>query len=380
LCSQRACWPRGSERFLLTDDFDYELPEGRIATHPLPDRDGSRLLILSKNDGKRNHGFFSALPNFLRPRSLVVLNDTRVIPARLLARKPSGGRVEVLLVERLAGHASEPGPGESEHWRVLIRGLRASPVGTRLRFDAPLEAEVCERGERGSAVVRFAALGPGGVLSVVERAGQVPLPPYIEAARRQSAAVPPVDDKARYQTVYARVPGAVAAPTAGLHFTQVLLDRITSDGHELARITLHVGPGTFRPVETADPRQHHLDAERFEIGEAAAASVARAQAEGRPVVAVGTTVVRALETLARRGPGAGGQGSTDLLILPGDEFRVVTDLITNFHLPKSSLLMLVSAFAGRDNVLSAYREAILRGYRFYSYGDAMFIRPGPLPT
>jgi S-adenosylmethionine:tRNA ribosyltransferase-isomerase len=372
-----------SERFLLTDDFDYELPEGRIATHPLPDRDGSRLLILNKVDGKRNHGFFSALPTFLRPRSLLVLNDTRVIPARLWARKPTGGRVEVFLVERLSRCAGDGGPDDGkgvEYWRVLVRGLGAQPVGTRLRFDASLGAEVSERGERGSAVVRFTGVGQGGVQGAIEQAGEVPLPPYIEAARRRSAVAPPVDDRIRYQTVYARVPGAVAAPTAGLHFTEALLDRIRSDGHEIARITLHVGPGTFRPVETTDPRQHRLDAERFEIGEAAAASIARASAEGRPIVAVGTTVVRTLETLARRGGMAAGPGSTDLLILPGDPFRVVTDLVTNFHLPKSSLLMLVSAFAGRENVLSAYREAIERGYRFYSYGDAMFIRPGSLPT
>jgi S-adenosylmethionine:tRNA ribosyltransferase-isomerase len=365
-----------SERFLLTDDFDYELPEGRIAAHPLPDRDGSRLLILDRYDGKRHHGLFSALPSLLRPRSLLVLNDTRVIPARLSARKPTGGRVEVFLVERVRGQEA----GELEHWAVLVRGLGATPVGSRLQFDAPFSAEVCARGERGNAVLCFSGLGQGGLLGAIEHAGQVPLPPYIEAARRQAPVASPVDDRVRYQTVYARVPGAVAAPTAGLHFTPALLDRISSDGHEIARITLHVGPGTFRPVESADPRQHRLDAERFDIDQAAAAAIARAKAEGRPIVAVGTTVVRTLETLARRGPIEACQGRTDLLILPGDEFRVVTDLITNFHLPKSSLLMLVSAFAGRENVLSAYREAILRGYRFYSYGDAMFIGPGPLPT
>jgi S-adenosylmethionine:tRNA ribosyltransferase-isomerase len=383
LCSQRACWATRSEGFLLTDDFDYELPEGRIATHPLPDRDGSRLLILNRDDGGRNHGFFSALPSLLRPRSLLVLNDTRVIPARLWARKPTGGRVEVFLVERAVDLEGAPGRADAsptERWRVLLRGLGASPAGTRLAFEAGFAAEVCEREKRGCAVLRFSGIGPGGVLGAAEAAGEVPLPPYIEAARRRFAGVPAVDDRVRYQTVYAKVPGAVAAPTAGLHFTQALLDRITSQGHDLARITLHVGPGTFRPVDTADPRQHRLDAERFEIGEAAAASIGRALAEGRPIVAVGTTVVRTLETLARRGGAWAGQGSTDLLILPGDEFRVVTDLVTNFHLPKSSLLMLVAAFAGRDHVLSAYREAVSQGYRFYSYGDAMFIRPGPLPV
>ena len=356
------------------------MPEGRIATHPLPDRDGSRLLILSKDDGKRNHGFFSALPDFLRPGSLLVLNDTRVIPARLHGYKPTGGRIEVFLVERSSEEKVPGSDGWVESWRVLLRGLGHCPVGTRLRFDAPLVAEVCERGERGNAVVRFAGQGPSGLLTAIEQIGTIPLPPYIEAARRHTAPVPAIDDKVRYQTVYARAPGAVAAPTAGLHFTEALLDKIRADGHEVARVTLHVGPGTFRPVETSDPTQHQLDAERFEIGEEAAASIRRAQSEGRPIVAVGTTVVRTLETLARRGTIEAGPGSTTLMILRRDDFRIVTDLVTNFHLPRSSLLMLVSAFAGRENVLSAYREAIDRGYRFYSYGDAMFIRPGRLST
>lgn len=392
MCSQKACWREG-ERFLLTEDFDYELPDGRIATHPLPDRDGSRLLILSKDDDKRNHGFFSQLPRFLRERSLLVLNDTRVIPARIHARKPTGGRVEVFLVEPVPGHGCIAGttivepPGWGECWRVLLRGLGGSPLGTPLRFDAPVTAVLCERGSRGSGVVRFAGQGQGGLMTAIEEIGSIPLPPYIEAARRlggQAAAdgnqAATVDDRVRYQTVYARAPGAVAAPTAGLHFTERLLDEVQAAGHEVVRLTLHVGPGTFRPVEGADPTLHRLDAERFEVSEATAAAIRRAQAAGRPIVAVGTTVVRTLETLARRGGIVAGRGSTDLLILPGDTFHVVTDLITNFHLPKSSLLMLVSAFAGREKVLSAYREAVERGYRFYSYGDAMFIRPGCLPT
>jgi S-adenosylmethionine:tRNA ribosyltransferase-isomerase len=380
----------GSGVFLLTNDFDYELPEGLIATHPVPHRDASRLLILSKYDGERNHCFFRELPRFLRSRSLIVLNDTKVIPARLSATKPTGGRVEVFLVEPVAHAAdihSRPGEADitvthtwAEAWSVLVRGLGHSPVGTRLSFAASFTAEVCERGQRGSAVLRFSGVGQGGLLAETESLGEIPLPPYIEAARLKTAALPDVDDRARYQTVYARSPGAVAAPTAGLHFTDELLASMESEGHEVARITLHVGPGTFRPVTTGDPSQHRLDAERFEVSPVAAASIRRAQAEGRPIVAVGTTVVRTLETLARRGPVEAATGATDLLILPGDDFRVVTDLITNFHLPKSSLLMLVSAFAGRERVLAAYHEAIERGYRFYSYGDAMFIRPGTLPA
>jgi S-adenosylmethionine:tRNA ribosyltransferase-isomerase len=377
----------GSGKFLLTEDFDYELPDGLIATQPAHHRDASRLLILSKDDRERNHCFFRDLPRHLRSRSLIVLNDTRVIPARLSAHKPTGGRVEVFLVEPVAADSAEQAvacaPGTwSETWRVLVRGLGHCPLGTRLAFAAPFAAEVAERGERGVAVLRFVGTGQGGLLSAAEPVGEIPLPPYIEAARRRSASQPGqlgIDDRVRYQTVYARAPGAVAAPTAGLHFTDELLASIAADGHEVARITLHVGPGTFRPVTSGDPSQHRLDAERFDVSPAAAASVRRAQEAGRPIVAVGTTVVRTLETLARRGPMEAATGATDLLILPGDEFRVVTDLITNFHLPKSSLLMLVSAFAGRERVLSAYRDAIERGYRFYSYGDAMFIRPGILP-
>lgn len=375
---------RGSGKFLLTEDFDYELPEGLIATQPAQYRDASRLLILSKDDRERNHCFFRDLPRYLRKQSLLVLNDTRVIPARLSALKPTGGRVEVFLVEPVASDGTAPAvaraPGTwEESWRVLVRGLGHCPVGTRLTFAAPFAAEVVQRGDRGVAVLRFVGTGQGGLLSVAEPVGEIPLPPYIEAARRRVANQPgqtAIDDRVRYQTVYARSPGAVAAPTAGLHFTDELLANIAADGHDIARITLHVGPGTFRPVTSGDPSQHRLDAERFEVSPEAAASIRRAQEAGRPIVAVGTTVVRTLEFLARRGPIEAATGATDLLILPGDEFRLVTDLVTNFHLPKSSLLMLVSAFAGSERVLAAYREAIDHGYRFYSYGDAMFIRPG----
>jgi S-adenosylmethionine:tRNA ribosyltransferase-isomerase len=369
--------PRGSGKFLLTEDFNYDLPERLIATHPTQARDASRLLILSQDDGRRNHCFFSDLPGFLRERSLLVVNDTRVIPARLSARKPSGGKVEVFLVEAAAVVSQSESQREwTESWRVLVRGLGRCPPGSHLHFDAPFEAEVSERGERGNAILRFSGAGQGGLLAAIETVGSIPLPPYIEAARKQGEKHLEVDDRVRYQTVYARAPGAVAAPTAGLHFTDTLLAQIEAGGHEVARITLHVGPGTFRPVASADPAQHQLDAERFDVSPAAAASIRRAQSEGRPIVAVGTTVVRTLETLARRGPIEAATGATQLFILPGEAFQVVTDLITNFHLPKSSLLMLVSAFAGRENVLEAYRDAIERGYRFYSYGDAMFIRPG----
>jgi len=338
------------------------------------------LLILSRDTGERNHALFGDITRFLRPRSLLVVNDTRVIPARLHGTKSTGGRVEILLVEKAASDSRGESSGEAswrEDWRALARGLGRQPPGARLRFSDDLEAEILGRGPRGEVELRFAGPGQQGLVARIEEIGTVPLPPYIEAARKEAGiVVRSAEDKARYQTVYARHPGAVAAPTAGLHFTDELLTRLEAAGHEIARITLHVGPGTFRPVTAPDITQHHLDAERYEVSEAAAQSLRQAQAQGRPIVAVGTTVVRTLETLARLGPLAAVSGSTRLFLVPGAEFRVVTDLVTNFHLPRSTLLMLVAAFAGRESVLDAYREAIERGYRFYSYGDAMFIRPG----
>jgi S-adenosylmethionine:tRNA ribosyltransferase-isomerase len=335
------------------------------------------LLILSRDTGERNHALFGDIARFLRPRSLLVVNDTRVIPARLSGSKSTGGRVEILLVERVSADDSGGGAGWREDWHALARGLGRQSLGARLRFAGDLHAEILGRGPRGEVELRFYGPGQEGLLARIDEIGTVPLPPYIEAARKErGTAVRAADDKIRYQTVYARQPGAVAAPTAGLHFTDDLLTRLEAAGHEIARITLHVGPGTFRPVTTPDIAQHRLDAERYEVSEAAAQSLRQAQAQGRPIVAVGTTVVRTLETLARLGPLAAGCGSTRLFLVPGAEFRVVTDLVTNFHLPRSSLLMLVAAFAGREPVLGAYREAIERGYRFYSYGDAMFIRPG----
>jgi S-adenosylmethionine:tRNA ribosyltransferase-isomerase len=354
-----------------------------LATQPAPRRDESRLLILSRDTGERNHALFADIARFLRPRSLLVVNDTRVIPARLSGSKSTGGQVEILLVERLLPDAGNGGSNDGlwrEDWRALARGLGRQPAGARLRFSGDVEAEILRRGPRGEVELLFSGPGQAGLLTSIEEIGSVPLPPYIEAARKErGAVVRAADDKIRYQTVYARQPGAVAAPTAGLHFTEELLTRLQAAGHDIARITLHVGPGTFRPVATSDPTQYRLDGERYQVSEAAAQSLRQAQEQGRPIVAVGTTVVRTLETLARLGPLAAGCGSTRLLLLPGSEFLVVTDLVTNFHLPRSSLLMLVAAFAGRERVLDAYRDAIEREYRFYSYGDAMFIRPGSLP-
>jgi S-adenosylmethionine:tRNA ribosyltransferase-isomerase len=275
-------------------------------------------------------------------------------------------------------------------WEVLLRGAARMGVGSHLALDNGVEAQIVQRGERGTAQVRFNGAGAGGLLAQAERQGSIPLPPYIEAARKRSAlegSAVEIDDRVRYQTVFARVPGAVAAPTAGLHFTEPLLEQLTALGHEVAKITLHVGPGTFRPVEVEDPSQHPMDPEHFEVSEAAAAALTRARAEGRPIVAVGTTVVRTLEAITRlddeinhaegkgttAGPIRARRGATDLFLTPGARFALVTDLVTNFHLPRSTLLMLVAAFAGREAVLDAYAEAVREGYRFYSYGDAMFL-------
>ncbi len=304
-----------------------------------------------------------------------MLNDTRVIPARLRGWKATGGGIEVLLAREL-----EPGP--TPVWQVLARSLGGADSGARLSFGPRLAGEILSRGERGVANVRFFPEPGAALADLIDELGAVPLPPYIEAARKQraSASETTVNDRERYQTVYARAPGAIAAPTAGLHFTPALLDAIRAAGHEIATITLHVGPGTFRPVEGDDPAQHRIDSEAFDIPAHTAAAVEAARAEGRPIVAVGTTVVRTLEASATAGPVRAGAGVTDLFILPGRAFTVVTDLVTNFHLPRSTLLMLVAAFAGRDNVLAAYRDAVARGYRFYSYGDAMFISPAQAET
>jgi S-adenosylmethionine:tRNA ribosyltransferase-isomerase len=372
---------KGTEYYLRIQDFDYRLPSESIAAHPASRRDQSRLLVLSRTAGRWKHASFFALSRELRPGSLLVVNDTRVIPARLRGHKDTGGAVEVLLVNKRTEHHSD-GERWSEEWDAVGRGFGSVAQGARITFDEGVTAEVVAfLPGRGGVLLRFAGRGAGGLLAVAERIGSVPLPPYIEAARRRAGEGAAAADRERYQTVYARVPGAVAAPTAGLHFTEPLLDALRAAGHQIAPITLHVGPGTFRPVSTDDPREHHLDPERYEIPAATAAAVNRARAEGRPVVAVGTTVVRTLEAAAAASPDgevAAGAGATDLYLLPGATFRVVTDLVTNFHLPRSTLLMLVAAFAGREAVLAAYEEAVRAGYRFYSYGDAMFIRGGEL--
>jgi S-adenosylmethionine:tRNA ribosyltransferase-isomerase len=360
---------------LQTADFEFFLPPDRVAAAPADARDDARLLVMDRRGGGRKHLRFRDISGELRPRSLLVLNDTRVLAARLRGRKPTGGAVEFLLTQRVRDDGRR-NAGFRELWEGLARGLPRAGTLAPIDVGGGVSVEVLERRDAGRALLRLAGPGPS-LLAVLDRVGELPLPPYIEAARKRlGGAAPAVDDRTRYQTVYAASPGAVAAPTAGLHFTPALLAVLAEAGHEIATITLDVGPGTFRPVEVDDPRAHVLDPERYRISAEAAGAIARARGDGRPVVAVGTTVVRSLEAAARAHGGvvAAGEAQTDLCLLPGDHFQVVTDLITNFHLPRSTLLMLVAAFTGRENILDAYRDAVERGYRFYSYGDAMLIR------
>jgi S-adenosylmethionine:tRNA ribosyltransferase-isomerase len=336
-------------------DYDYALPPERIAQAPLAERDEARLLVLERESGALAHRSVRDLPALLRPGDLLVANATRVEPARLRGRKASGGSAGALLL----GAGERPG-----EWRALVRA-RALRVGTKLRFARgaeALEAEVSALAADGTATLLFAPDAAPHAL------GEMPLPPYI---RRPA---PRAEDRERYQTVFARVPGAVAAPTAGLHLTRALLAALARAGVGFAEVVLHVGPGTFRPLRAADLAAGVLHPERFELPAATADAIAAARARGGRVVAVGTTTTRVLEARARDdGRVEPGTGETRLFVRPGHRFRAVDALLTNFHLPRSSLLLLVAAFAGRERVLAAYREAIAAGYRFYSYGDAMLI-------
>jgi S-adenosylmethionine:tRNA ribosyltransferase-isomerase len=346
-----------------TGAYAFALPRELVASRPPARRDQARLLVLRRAEGALEHAVFADLGRFLRPGDCLVLNETRVVKARLFGvRAGTGGRVELLLTARRDG----------EVWEALGRPGKALRPGTRLLLaGGALEGEVLEASGRGRRLVRLAADRP--VEEILDEAGHVPIPPYLGRA-----------DDARdvedYQTVYARVPGAVAAPTAGLHFTPELLARLEAGRVEVVRLVLHPGPGTFRPVEAADLRQHELEPEPFVLGEAAAAAIQAARARGGRIVAVGTTVVRTLETQARAAAECGlplavapGAGESALFIHPPFRFLAVDALVTNFHLPRSTLLMLVCAFVGRERVLAAYAEAVREGYRFFSYGDAMFI-------
>jgi S-adenosylmethionine:tRNA ribosyltransferase-isomerase len=351
--------------------YEYPLPSELVAQEPLPRRDASRLLALDRASGALSHRTFSELPGLLRPGDLLVTNRSRVFPARLLGRREGGGAAEILLVRR-------EGPGA---WEAMVRPGRRLRPGTIVEVAPGLRVRVEELSTRPELTGRGAGArqGPSPLRRVrlltdaldpetaLQRHGHVPLPPYIHRADEPS-------DRERYQTVYARETGSVAAPTAGLHFTPDLLERLSARGVERAELVLHVGPGTFRPVETRDVREHRVDPEWFSIPEETAAAVARARAEGRRIVAVGTTATRALETaVGENGRVRAGEGDSALVIVPGFRFRVTGALLTNFHLPRSSLLLLVSAFAGRERVLAAYAEAVRLRYRFYSYGDAMLV-------
>lgn len=344
-------------------DFDYELPEGRIAQEPLPRRDASRLLALDRATGALAHLRFSDLPRLLRAGDLLVLNDTRVVPARLRGKKETGGAVEALLLEREGGGRAAPVR------RCLLDASKPPRPGVRIDFGHGLRAEVLSRSGEGWSVRLTSEDGDPEAAAL--RAGAVPLPPYI---RRGPGDPRSALDVERYQTVYAAKPGAVAAPTAGLHFTADLLDRLQGLGVETARLTLHVGPGTFLPVRSERIEDHRMHAEAFDLPGETAEAIGRARRRGGRVVAVGTTVVRTLEGRASGdGSVAAGSGSCDLFIRPGHAFRAVDAMVTNFHLPRSTLLMLVCAFGGRERILAAYAEAVREGYRFYSYGDAMFV-------
>jgi S-adenosylmethionine:tRNA ribosyltransferase-isomerase len=345
-------------------DLDFALPEELIAQAPVEPRDGSRLLLLPARGGPLRHLEFSALPDLLSEGDLLVMNDSRVIPARLLGRKESGGRIEVLLVEPAPGLADVAAPGEPARWIAMAQASKPIRVGTRADFDGLL-AEVTRVDGEGFYEVRFDR-DERGLGEALERVGRIPLPPYI---RREPGAA----DRERYQTVIARSPGSVAAPTAGLHFTPGLLARLESRGVRRATVTLHVGPGTFLPVRAARLEDHHMHAERYDVPEATARAFAAARREGRRVVAVGTTAVRTLESAFSPEGLREGAGRTDIFIRPGHPFRAVDGLLTNFHLPRSTLLALVCALGGVERVLGAYRDAVEARYRFFSYGDAMAI-------
>jgi S-adenosylmethionine:tRNA ribosyltransferase-isomerase len=347
-------------------DFDFELPEELIAQHPLERRDASRMLVVERSGKRWRDASFAEFPAELREGDAVVVNNTRVFPARLVGRRePTGGRVELLLVRRRAEF-------EGETWEVLARPARRLGAGARVTFgDGRLSAEtVAAAGDGAGRVVRFHA--DGDFAALLEEFGRMPLPPYIKRDGEDLASAE--EDRARYQTVYAAAPGAIAAPTAGLHFTPQVFEDLRARGVRTAEVTLHVGYGTFAPVRAEDLAEHRVAAERFEIGEEAAEEVNRAKERGGRVVAVGTTTVRALESSADEGGRVRARGGeTGLTITPGYRFRAVDAMLTNFHLPRSSLLVLVSAFAGRELVLGAYRHAVAARYRFYSYGDCMLI-------
>lgn len=346
---------------MLISDFDYELPEELIAQQPLERRDASRMLVLERTTGGWRDALFAELPGYLREGDLLVVNNTRVFPARLHGvREPTGGRVELFLIRE---HGTDV-------WEALARPARRLQPGARVSFrDERLRAEVLEALDEGRRILRFYADAP--LASLLEEVGETPLPPYI---KRDAGASGAQEDRERYQTVYAEARGAIAAPTAGLHFTPLIMDQVRARGASITEITLHVGYGTFEPVRVEELSEHRVAAERFEIRAEVAELINETRARGGRVIAVGTTTTRALEFAAdEEGRIRPGSGYAELTITPGYRFRAIDALVTNFHLPRSSLLVLVCTFAGRELVLAAYNHAVQSRYRFYSYGDCMLI-------
>ncbi len=339
---------------MKTSDFLYDLPEELIAQTPIEPRDHSRLLAVGRADGAMEHRHFYDLPGYLKPGDVLVVNDTRVMPARLIGERPGGGACEVLLLRQLSPVS----------WETLVKPGKKLKPGAKVSFGGGrLTATIEAPTDAGGRVVRF-DVASGSLEAALGDLGEMPLPPYIHEK---------LMDRERYQTVYARAVGSAAAPTAGLHFTPELLEKIRSMGVEVVPVLLHVGLGTFRPVKSEDVSEHKMHSEFYEVTPEAAEAVNHAKAEGRRVIAVGTTSVRTLESAASDGGLRPGSGWTDIFITPGYRFRMVDALITNFHLPGSTLIMLVSALMGREKTLAAYREAVLQRYRFFSFGDAMFI-------
>ncbi|MDD2221478.1 MAG: tRNA preQ1(34) S-adenosylmethionine ribosyltransferase-isomerase QueA [Clostridia bacterium] len=335
-------------------DFDYDLPEELIAQEPLYPRDASRLLYLQRSGGQITHTVFNKLGDYLQKGDLLVLNDTKVLPARIYAHKPTGAQIELLLLQQVG----------LNQWQTLVKPGKKAQIGSKLLFDLPdITAEIIDYSDEGSRIIRFAY--QGDFFKLLEMLGEMPLPPYIKKK---------LEDQGRYQPVYARERGSAAAPTAGLHFTEELLERLAEQGIANTRLLLHVGLGTFRPVKAEKVEDHHMHAEFYRLTEEVAEKINKTKRDGGRIIAVGTTSCRTLETLAKDdGTVEAGEGYTRKFIYPGYQFKLIDGLITNFHLPKSTLLMLVSAFAGRENVLAAYQEAINQRYRFFSFGDAMLI-------
>jgi len=342
---------------MLISEFDYELPDELIAQDPPEKRESSRMLVANRAENSLNDQQFSSFPKFLKEGDLIVLNNTKVFPARLFGKSETGAKIELFLVQEI----------EDRVWETLARPARRLKIGKRINFSQDLSAEVLEKTAEGRIVIKFDFTGDFD--SILDRIGETPLPPYI---KREDGKLD--KDRNRYQTVYAKERGAIAAPTAGLHFTPEILDEIESIGAEITEITLHVGYGTFEPVRVEDLSEHKVKPEKFEISEESATALNNARSENRRIIAIGTTTTRALETsVNRNGEFAKGKQIADLTITPGFDFKAINGILTNFHLPKSSLLVLISTFGGYDFIMKSYKHAVEERYRFYSYGDCMLI-------